>query len=234
MTESKPVSRAQELFEIADELKDENPISWAIVRGRSHIGKIGVLLGKTPSQLQKLINWELDKKRIRRHPKYNHLLLLDPSHESYKVNMEMKTLFDKVEGKWLDEFPEMAKTLMISNSALQVWKEANPELAPKPKIHRFNSSLTNKQAETLVSLEQWADGSTFTPMAVARAQGYTQAGWTKRGLEILGERGYIKKIRLSPATYRLTERGIEVLKEAKTQGIQPKKREGSDLDLGDL
>lgn len=226
--------RVQALVEKGETLREDNPVVWAIVRGRSHTAKIGILLGKTPSQLRTMIDREIDARLIMRNPKLPHVLHVHPKSPMKELCAELKSFYEKIELKWLDEYPEMIKTALVSSPAIQVWKTAHPDKVPGTRVARYNEELTEKQAAFLVSLEPWADGKTFYPLQVARAQGYTQAGWTKRTLDTLAGKGFVLMVRASPAAYRLSPRGKEVRDEAIRKGVKAQKRVGTDIDISDL
>jgi len=225
---------ARELFEGADEIRMDDPVLWAIIRGRSNIGKVVTLSGQSPRQVVERAEVLISMGVIYQNSKIETpAYYLNQRYSRYSEFKQYRALYEAIELKGLevgDLNPTQEKGL-VSSSTMNKWKEANPEKAVRrSQTERFDDTLTMKQAGVLMAIGRtWANGKTFRPLELARAQGYSQGGYAKQNIEVLVSKGFVEKV--EGTSYQITEAGVEKYKAAKAAGVPVAERERVTFDL---
>lgn len=207
------MTNARMLYDQGKVLRDEHPALWGVVRGRGNPVRISLLVGntlkETIEELEELAQagvvtlsdngaYLLDKK----HPKFEHYSTLKAFYVKLEVNLALKS-------------EVMIQPGLLCAASERQLKEEAPEKMERVRTPRARERIENqkrpsaaqlKVLQAALSLEEG-----FTPLALAKAQGYTQAGWTKKYLETCERRGFVKQVPGAGrgSNWALTELGVD-------------------------
>lgn len=209
------------LMSKAEDLRVDEPVLWAIVRSRGRLDKIGILSGQGPKATREAIAKYLSQNLIHESTEHPNVYILSPHHHRYQDLNKLRQFYELIELKWLDDLEVRPEKGQVSPTVEKKWRELHPEQASK--IQRFDETLTMKQAQFLVLLSNL--GPTFRPLDAAKAQGFTQAGYTKGSLESLANKGFVEETQPRPSTWQLTDAGVEQAQAARDKGIKPRMKE---------
>lgn len=221
-----------QLYEQAENLRIDDPVLWAIVRGKGHIAKIGIASGQPPKVTEERLRELVKAQIITLNEKLGNVYYLNQENDLVKKNlMRLRKFYEVIEHRWVKLTDINVSKVDISAN---VYRELKGE-APKQLRglrERFDEDLTMKQAGIMVLVLEMAGESTFRPIDVSRAQGYTQAGYTKNTLMALGNKGLMREVKMYPTTWQLTELGVEKALKAQAAGVKPPRKE--EVEVPDL
>lgn len=211
-------------------MRIDDPVLWAIVRGRGHRSRIGLLSGQSTKAVDAALEALVRSKRIYSTDASPDVFHLNPNHPETPGHRQLTKLYEAMELKWLGTGSFRPERGVVSAGTWDRWKAENPDAAPK--VDRYDEMLTTKQAQFFVTIR--ALETTFSPMDVARAQGFTRPGYTKNSLGALEDKGLVKEVSPRPSTWRLTPLGVDKLEEVWNAGIRLRKRETVEVDIEEL
>src|SRR6187431_1733268 len=162
---------AAALFTMGEDWRTEIPGLWAILRGRGSEVRIAQLLG-----------WPIQRVRLEMHnlsvirmvnQNSKGTWTLNRAHENYETYLSVRKLYQAIDRKLMQEFPSQVNveelSLIIRDEA-RAGKKAAQGAGPEP---------TEIQLKILTVAHRAFGREGFNPLALAKAQGYTQAGWSK-------------------------------------------------------
>lgn len=214
------MTNARELYEKGKRFREEQPTLWAILRGRGNPVRLALVTGLSLREtLEDLA--ELEKQGHVRQSGTG-AYVLDMKGPDAIALTQLKEFYVRLEVKLVQASGVPIQSGMISGKAEKMLAEANPELMGKPASRRAKVREIKPTAVQLKLLkviwDELRGEPYFRATAVAKAQGYTQAGWTKKYLETLERKGFIEE---TPApgrgtAWKLTELGVEWASNPKT------------------
>lgn len=216
----------QDLKARLENLRETDPALWAIVRGRGSLAKIGLVAGLSPKDTKERVA-DLASEGIIYEGKMPGVYYLNMNSPMFGRLRKLRRLNEIIETKWLEEGADVNK-VDVASSVMQAWKLAHPELASTSRVVRFDEEVTQKQAEVLVTLSGL--GPRFRPLDLARAQGYTAAGFSKNTLVSLSKKKFVEEVIERPSTWMLTKAGVEKAEELKRKGVKPAQKDGVTID----
>lgn len=217
----------EKLLQAGEDLRAENPVLWAIVRGRGGVGRIGILSGQPKgvvlAELERLKTTGIIYVSERfEQPVY----MLNPKNDGFGYLKRIRALYHAMELRWVEhsEIDLHKEKGLVSSAVFKEWKEAHPQASSSTRGERYDDLLTMKQAGVLVAVGMgWADRSTFKPIELARAQGYTQGGYAKQSLLALESKKLVQAA--GDKHFRLTQLGVEKVRELQNAGIKASRRQ---------
>lgn len=228
---------AQKLLEQGENMRIENPVLWAIVRGRGAPARIGILSGQPKRLVEEALTRLTKSGMIYASERFaSPVYMLNSKSSAYPGLKRLSLLYEKIELGWAEDSGiDLGKEKgLTSSSVFKQWREKHPEMVnSRGSTERFDDTLTMKQAAVLMAVGMaWADRSTFKPLELARAQGYSQGGYAKQSLLTLEGKGYVEQI---GKVFRLTSLGVEKVSELQDAGVKPSRRDGGlEIDLNSL
>lgn len=196
---------AKRLFNAGEHLRAEQPVLWAILRGRGSSYRIALLLGwperKVLGELQDLAK----RKMVAENSKGTWYLV--KGHEEYEQHARIRKLYQAMDIRVVEDHP--TSQLVLSELS------TTGRLVAKEKAAEERTTMAKVPTEVqmkLISVAWKTFGvDSFTALEMAKAQGYTQAGWSKKYIETLERKGFVA---LAPMkgrakAWRLTELGVE-------------------------
>ena len=227
----------QVLYEAGEDLRVDNPVLWAIVRGRGGIARIGILSGQSRRVIEAQVDALMKNGTIYVSDRYaTPVYMLNSKGSGYGRLKKIAAFYEALELSWVENTGlDLSKEKgLTSSSTFKKWREKHPEIVQSSRSERYDDTLTMKQAAVLVAVGRaWADRSTFKPLELARAQGYSQGGFAKQSLLTLEGKGFVQEA--GKNLFRLTHAGVEKVEELQRAGVKPAHREPeAPLDISEL
>jgi hypothetical protein len=198
---------AKQLFDRGETLRSEEPVLWAVVRGRGGITRIALLLGwpvhRVEAELKAYV--AVNTLKVSSGKVYN----LEQTSPRYALLSRMKVLYLKIEEKVAGYDLANIDPNDIASSTHKVIRKARSEAIKE----QSKNTLTEVQWKTLLSIWDNFEGDQFRTIELAKAQGRTSSGYTKGYLENIRRKGLLELINHDPRvgmTWRLTAHGVEM------------------------
>lgn len=197
------MTNAKTLFTLGDDWRTEIPGLWAILRGRGSEVRIAQLLGwpihRVRAEMTQLENIEIVKRST------TGLWILNREHDNYETHVAVRKLYQGIDRRLSEEFPTQVQIEELSSivrDEAKAAKKAAKGQGPEP---------TEVQLRMLTVVYKAFGKTPFTPLAMGKAQGYTQAGWSKKYLETLSRKGFVEQVEAERrgSHWRLTLAGVE-------------------------
>lgn len=201
-----PTNKAQQIAQRLENLRSEEPVLWAIVRGATTDLRIGLMTGLGP----KTVAEDLAKLKEQGHVKQymGKAWLIDKRGEQYEALAEAAKLADLIEGRWIEGVSP--KVLSEIKGVLSRGNQAVIETQVKAEKSTRSAILTDKQQIAWNQIKGWLEdqgrqGGPFTTREAAKAQGYNKAGFTKSQLLALATKKRVEALGGRPEKWRLLE-----------------------------
>lgn len=189
------------LFNAGENLRSEQPVLWGILRGRGTDFRIALLIGWPEKRVYDEL---MDLRRagaIKQNSQGTWFLVR--GYEHYEEYMRIRALYQMLDQRIADDHPGKVELSELSSKArAEARKTAAKERAKVP---------TEVQLKMVTAAFKAFGRATFSPLDLARAQGYAKAGWSKSYLETLERKGYVQQMgmRGRSTTWQLTDAGVE-------------------------
>jgi len=131
------------------------------------------------------------------------LWYLHPENENLDTYKNVRKLYQAIDKKLAEEFPnkvELSELSSIIRPVARAAKKTTTSVQP-----------TEVQLKMLTVIHKAFGRTPFTPLAMGKAQGYTQAGWSKKYLETLKKKGFVEEVEHTGrgSLWQLTSIGVE-------------------------
>lgn len=186
-----------QLQQVGDNLRADNPTLWAVLRGRGSTIRIAQLLGWTENRTIRELK---DNASLTQNSKGT--WILNRSREQYDLHQAVRRLYQAIDKKFAEDHPDRAEVSELSTKARG--------LAKKNKRAQESTIPSEVQLKLLTVIYKAFGSTSFTPLALSKAQGYTQAGWSKKYLETLARKGFVTQVEdIGRSTaWQLTDSGV--------------------------
>jgi hypothetical protein len=189
-----------------ENLRADEPVLWAIVRGATTELRIGLMTGLGPKQVTE----DLTKLKSEGHIKHYmaKAWLISKQGEQYEMLAEAAKLADLIEARWIAEVSPRVlseiKGVLSSGNQTVIAGQVKDEKKLQKLI------LTDKQQQAWNLIAGWLEdqgrrGGPFTTREAAKAQGFNKAGYTKSQMLALATKGRVKALGGRPEKWMLTE-----------------------------
>ena len=165
--------------------------------------RIAQLLGWTSRRVKEDLKALIENGELKQNA--NGTYYLHRAATQYESYLEVRKLYQAIDKRLAEEFPDKVE---LSELSSVVREEAR---VLKKTAGKSNPEPTEVQLKLLTVIHEAFGRTQFTPLALGKAQGFTQAGWSKKYLETLARKGFAE---LVPApgrgtTWQLTDAGVE-------------------------
>lgn len=201
-----PTNKTQQIVRRLENLRSEEPVLWAIVRGATTELRIGLMTGLGP----KTVTEDLSRLREQGHIKQymGKAWLVSKQGAEYEALTEASKLADLIEARWIAEVSP--KVLSEIKGVLSRGNQTVIEGQVRAEKTTRSRALTDKQQIAWNQIKGWLEdqgrqGGPFTTREAAKAQGFNKAGYTKSQMLALVTKGKVQALGGRPEKWVLIE-----------------------------
>lgn len=207
-------TKARELMARLENLRADEPVLWAVVRGLTTEEQIGYLLGYTYKRVQTELKILHGSKDILRY--YGKAWVINKKGPRYDSLAQLSKLARVIEAATINQFGNSSADLqelmrdrsLISAEGRALVKAKLGDL--KTDRERGTPSLTEKQTQVWGQIQGWLEdqgrgGEPFTTREAAKAQGFDKPGFTKNVLLALVKKERARDLGGRPQKWQLIE-----------------------------
>jgi len=202
---------AKQLFTRGETLRSEEPVLWAVVRGRGGLSRIALLIGWPVHRVEPELRAYIADNTLK--VSSGNVYNLEQTSPRFEELSQMKVLYLAIEKKVAGNDLVNIDPNELASATKKVIRKARADAIKE----RDKDVLTEVQWRTLLSIWDNFGEAEFRTIELAKAQGRTSSGYTKGYLENIQRRGLLELLGHDPRTgmtWILTEHGVELAKSA--------------------